>query len=257
MTEREMEDLLAQFPDDFFPGRGFKLIGRQQSMRGVGLFDLLFQDNRSRHWLIELKAVPLKITDIDQVMRYFEELCALHPEDNYVPCFVAPNIPRPVRLSLDGQGVEYQEIHLAEFLRISRERGIEPSSAAQTDVPGTTATKLALPAIDAPMHIANGSAVPNTKQESPFLLDKAYPFATVHGIGKEAEDIQKMTFPWKGHSWGRGSAVRRWHMTQLFREKGVLEQFYQQHWPRGITDGEREERHNLGVKELWDRMQSQ
>ena len=44
MIERDMEDLIAEFADDFFPRRGLKLAGRQQSFAGVGRFDLLFTD---------------------------------------------------------------------------------------------------------------------------------------------------------------------------------------------------------------------
>jgi len=40
MVEREMEDLIAAYPDDFFPNKGFELIARQQSFAGVGRFDL-------------------------------------------------------------------------------------------------------------------------------------------------------------------------------------------------------------------------
>jgi hypothetical protein len=44
VIERDMEDLIAEFADDFFPRRGLKLAGRQQSFAGVGRFDLLFTD---------------------------------------------------------------------------------------------------------------------------------------------------------------------------------------------------------------------
>ena len=44
MLERQMEDLIAKFPEEFFPGKGFVLTGRQRSFHGVGRFDLLFLD---------------------------------------------------------------------------------------------------------------------------------------------------------------------------------------------------------------------
>jgi hypothetical protein len=48
MTERQMEDLIAQFPEEFFRGLGLVLNGRQQSFAEVGRFDLLFVDSYQR-----------------------------------------------------------------------------------------------------------------------------------------------------------------------------------------------------------------
>ena len=119
LREHQLEDILAAHPDDFFPDRGFRLIGRQQSFAGVGRFDLLFEDLANRRWLIELKAVSLKITDTDQVMRYHEELQSRARGEALIPCFVAPHVPPHVRTYLDGKGIEYREITLAEFGRVA------------------------------------------------------------------------------------------------------------------------------------------
>ena len=59
MRESQMEDLIASYPDEFFPGKGFELKGRQGSFAGVGRFDLLFVDRYRTNILMELKAVPL------------------------------------------------------------------------------------------------------------------------------------------------------------------------------------------------------
>jgi hypothetical protein len=52
MIEKDMEDLIASYPDDFFPRRHFVLIGRQESFASVGRFDLLFEDmlRRPNFW---------------------------------------------------------------------------------------------------------------------------------------------------------------------------------------------------------------
>ena len=67
MLERDMEDLIANYPDDFFPGRGFQLIGRQKSFAGVGRFDLLFVDRFKTNILMELKAISAKYEDASHV----------------------------------------------------------------------------------------------------------------------------------------------------------------------------------------------
>jgi RecB family endonuclease NucS len=95
IREQQLENLLADHPDDFFPDRQFRLIGRQTSFAGVGRFDLLFEDHAERKWLIELKAVPLKITDTDQLMRYHDEIHESAHSSGLVPCF-GPRISRPM-----------------------------------------------------------------------------------------------------------------------------------------------------------------
>ena len=224
----------------FFRGRGFTLAGRQQSLHGVGRFDLLFADNSARKWLIELKAVPLKITDTDQLLRYYEELQSLHPEDSYIPCFVAPNIPRPVRNYLDGKGLEYQEIHESELQRVARERGVVLQDVLMKPEEPTEPTRAPAKHLDI------------DKEERHFPLDKAYPFAAVHGLGREAEEIKAMQFTSNGRAWYKGPTVRRYFMFQLFKGKGLLVPFFQQAWPKGINRAQQEEAYLRRWKERWD-----
>ena len=54
MLERDMEELIAQFPNEFFPDRGFILSGRQQVFPGIGRFDLLFVDCHQTRVLMEV-----------------------------------------------------------------------------------------------------------------------------------------------------------------------------------------------------------
>jgi RecB family endonuclease NucS len=74
MIEKDMEDLIASFPEDFFPRKHFVLVGRQQSFSGIGRFDLLFEDEFKSTILMELKARTLKYDDATQVARYRDEL---------------------------------------------------------------------------------------------------------------------------------------------------------------------------------------
>ena len=57
MLERDMEDLIAAHPEEFFPGHNLTLSGRQQTFAGIGRFDLLFKDGFGTKVLMELKAV--------------------------------------------------------------------------------------------------------------------------------------------------------------------------------------------------------
>ena len=118
MNERQMEDLIAQFPSDLFPGKNLVLRGRQQSFAGVGRFDLLFVDGFQTNILMELKARPAKYEDATQLARYKEELQRLG-EQRILMWLVSPLIPRSVREFLDHIGIEYSEIHPAEFKMVA------------------------------------------------------------------------------------------------------------------------------------------
>lgn len=123
MLERDMEDLLSEFPNDFFPGHGFVLKGRQQAFAGVGRFDLLFVDSYQSNVLMELKAVVAKYENASQLAMYKEALEA-KGEKNILMWLVAPQIPGSVREFLDRIGIEYTEIHEAQFRRIAERHGI-------------------------------------------------------------------------------------------------------------------------------------
>jgi len=118
-----MEELIAQYPDDFFPGKKLILIGRQESFKGAGRFDLLFQDGFGTKILMELKARTARYEDATQLARYkdaFEE----RGERAVLMWLVATDIPRSVREFMDRIGIQYSEIHEVEFREVSEHRGV-------------------------------------------------------------------------------------------------------------------------------------
>jgi RecB family endonuclease NucS len=96
MLERDMENLIAAFPEEFFPGYRFVLTGRQQSFCGAGRFDLLFTDSYQTKVLMELKAVTAKYENATQLAKYKEALEA-RGECNILMWLVAPSVPSAVR----------------------------------------------------------------------------------------------------------------------------------------------------------------
>jgi hypothetical protein len=123
MNEKDMEDLIASYPDDFFFKNQFVLVARQQSLAGVGRFDLLFEDRFKSTILMELKARTLKYEDATQVANYRDDL-KQNGCKNVVMWLVAPQIPNSVREFLDDKGIEYTEIHAAEFRRVAERHGL-------------------------------------------------------------------------------------------------------------------------------------
>lgn len=136
MLEREMEDLIAENPEYFFPRFGFVLRGRQQSFQGVGRFDLLFTDRNEMHVLMELKAIPAKYEVIDQLGRYRDAL-AERGIRNVIMWIVAPVIPRGLQEFLAHLGIEFTEIREAEFRNFAETIGysLRENKAGCSDKP--------------------------------------------------------------------------------------------------------------------------
>lgn len=133
MNERDMEDLIAAYPAEFFPQNKLTLKGRQKSFAGVGRFDLLFEDEFQTNILMELKARPARYEDATQVAKYKEEL-ERQGETNILMWLVAPQVPNTVREFLDRIGIEYSEIHDATFRRVAARHGVVIRSETALEV---------------------------------------------------------------------------------------------------------------------------
>jgi hypothetical protein len=144
MTEKDMEDLIATFPDDFFPRKCLVLVGRQQSFSGVGRFDLLFEDEFKSSILMELKARTLKYEDATQVARYRDEL-KRNGCRNIVMWLVSPHVPSSVREFLEDKGIEFTEIHIPEFRRVAERHSFVVKSESKPE------QRIAVPAAE-PLH---------------------------------------------------------------------------------------------------------
>jgi len=122
VLEREMEDLIADHPGAFFPRHRFTLQGRQGHFQDVGRYDLLFVDEFGTQILMELKAVPARYENATQLARYSDALREKNAR-NVQMWLIAPSIPRSVRDFLDQIGIEYTEIHEAEFRKVAASNG--------------------------------------------------------------------------------------------------------------------------------------
>jgi RecB family endonuclease NucS len=136
MRERDIEDLIAAFPEEFFPGHSLMLKGRQKSFAGIGRFDLLFTDQYKTNILVELKAVTAKYENATQLAKYKDAL-ETHGERNILMWLVAPNIPSSVREFLDRIGIEYSEIHEVHLRRAAERHGITIESRPDQSPPRT------------------------------------------------------------------------------------------------------------------------
>ncbi len=59
MLEKDIENLMALYPKEFFPNSGFKLVGQQINIGGC-FADLVFNDKYNRKIIVEVKRGLLK-----------------------------------------------------------------------------------------------------------------------------------------------------------------------------------------------------
>lgn len=122
IREEEMEELLAKYPEEFFPRRVLKLKGRQDTFPNIGRSDLLFEDQFGNNILMELKAVPAKLEVAEQLVKY-QQAMEETGEKNVIMWLVAPQIPKHIADFLGRFGVEHTEIHESEFRQVARRHG--------------------------------------------------------------------------------------------------------------------------------------
>ena len=135
MIEKEMEELIAQHPEEFFPRKVLILKGRQETFVSVGRFDLLFEDQFGSQILMELKARPAKYEDATQLAKY-KEAIDHQGRKNVIMWLVAPLIPKPVRDFMDTIGIQYSEIHEAEFRQVAANHSYLFASEVKATSPG-------------------------------------------------------------------------------------------------------------------------
>jgi len=119
MIERDIENLIARYPDEFFPNEGFKLISQQYSIEGKRI-DILFEDRLNRKIIIEVKRGILSREASGQIAEYYGLLKSQHQNDFYEMILCANIIPKERRLFLEHIGIECKEIGVGYISEVAK-----------------------------------------------------------------------------------------------------------------------------------------
>ena len=79
MLEKDIENLIAGYPKEFFPKEEFLLLGQQHTIEGRRI-DILFQDKFGRKIIVEVKRGILTREASGQVMEYYGLMKSQSPE---------------------------------------------------------------------------------------------------------------------------------------------------------------------------------
>lgn len=118
MLEKDIENLIAKYPDEFFPSSGFKLLGQQVRL-GKCFADIIFEDKYNRKVIIEVKRGILSRDASGQVMEYYGLLKNEEPESIVELILCANIIPAERRTFLETTGIECKELGINRLNEIA------------------------------------------------------------------------------------------------------------------------------------------
>jgi hypothetical protein len=112
MLEKDIENLIASYPDEVFPNEGFQLVGQQVNVEGKRI-DILFKDKVKRHVIVEVKRGILTREASGQVAEYFGLLKSRNPNEIYELVLCANVIPKERKVFLEHIGIECKELGIS------------------------------------------------------------------------------------------------------------------------------------------------
>src|SRR5882724_2131232 len=108
MLEKDIENLIARYPEEFFPGQGLQLTG-QQIRLGRCYADVIFADQHNRIVIIEIKRGLLTREAAGQIMEYYGLLKQQQPDKILELVLCANTVPPERREFLERAGIECKE----------------------------------------------------------------------------------------------------------------------------------------------------
>jgi hypothetical protein len=122
MLEKDIENLLANYPDELFPGEGFKLINQQFTIEGRRI-DILFEDKHGRQIIVEVKRGILSREASGQIAEYYGLLKNADETKNYELILCANIIPKERKVFLETIGIDCKELGIAQISQIANKHG--------------------------------------------------------------------------------------------------------------------------------------
>lgn len=119
MLEKDIENLIAQHPDDIFPGEDFSLIKQQFFIEGRRI-DILFEDKHKRKIVVEVKRGILNREAAGQIAEYYGLLKNENKEDFFELILCANVIPKERKLFLENIGIECKELGISFVTQLAK-----------------------------------------------------------------------------------------------------------------------------------------
>ena len=119
MLEKDIENLLARYPDEFFPKEGFILQG-QQCKLGECRADIIFKDKFDRTVIVEVKRGILSREASGQILEYYGRFKKDNPQTIIELILCANVIPTERRTFLENYGIDCKELGVGLITNIAK-----------------------------------------------------------------------------------------------------------------------------------------
>jgi hypothetical protein len=116
LSEKDMEDQIADNPEKFLEERSLRLLARQYSI-GSYRFDLLFEDRHGGKLIVEIQKGTLDRDHTYKILDYYDEYRLANPRDHIDVLVVANQIPVERKRRLQDRGIAFVEIPVERFLQ--------------------------------------------------------------------------------------------------------------------------------------------
>ena len=154
MIEKDIENLIAKYPDEFFPGEGLKLEGQQVKL-GTCYADIVFVDKYDRTIIVEVKRGILSRDAAGQIIEYYG-LVKQETPDRIIELILCANvIPHERKMFLENVGIECKELRLTLILNVAKKYNYEFKDESIKIKPKLPVGKLAEDTRDLPLNGKN------------------------------------------------------------------------------------------------------
>ncbi len=119
MREKDIENLVAKYPNEFLSDKELKLIGQQIRLESY-FADILFEDKNRNKVVVEIKRGILPRSAIPQIMDYYGVIKLKEPNIDIRLIIMANVIPKERVVYLKEYGIEFIEIPVSKLLNIAQ-----------------------------------------------------------------------------------------------------------------------------------------
>jgi len=120
MLEKDIENLLAKYSDEFLPNYNLRFVGQQVKL-GTVYADIVFENQRGDMVIVEIKRGVLRREAIGQIIEYYGMLKQQESNKNILLILVANVIPKEMTVFLKERlGIEFIEIPASKIREVAR-----------------------------------------------------------------------------------------------------------------------------------------
>lgn len=120
MLEKDIENLIAKYPDEFFSGKVLKLQGQQIKL-GSYYADVIFEDSSKNLSVVEVKRGILSRDAIGQIMDYYGILREENPNKKINLILAANIIPKERTIFIaEKLGIDFLEVPVTKMIEVAK-----------------------------------------------------------------------------------------------------------------------------------------